>query len=62
MAQGIWLFVAEREDKWKVSAICSCCGKTIDKAFKYIDEKHQEDFARDNLYCKKCGAKMEMNK
>lgn len=56
--QGEWLFIAERKDKWKTSAVCSCCKKKVATDFKFVYENHQEYFKKENPYCCKCGAKM----
>ena len=59
MKQGKWLFVPETRDKLKTSVICSCCRKKIETEFKYLIVVHQENFKRENPYCRKCGANME---
>ena len=58
MKQGEWLFENNKHDRLRVDVICSCCKARLEGEFKYLIVTHQDNFKRENPYCRKCGAKM----
>ena len=59
---GQWIFQTYEYMPWCTKAICSSCKQTIANNADLSQDWGKRLFLKDNLFCAKCGAKMEGGK
>ena len=56
---GQWIFQTYEYMPWCTKAICSSCKQTIANNADLSQDWGKRLFLKDNLFCAKCGAKMD---
>ena len=56
---GRWIFQEYEYMPWCTKAICSSCKQTIANNVDLSQDWGKRFFLKDNLFCAKCGAKMD---
>lgn len=56
---GRWIFQTYEYMPWCTKAICSSCKQTIANNVDLSQDWGKRLFLKDNLFCAKCGAKMD---
>ena len=56
---GQWIFQVDDRMTWCTRAICSSCKQTVELKAELTQDWGKRIFLKDNLFCAKCGAKMD---
>lgn len=56
---GYWEFEVDDRLTWCTRAICSSCKQTVELTRELTQDWGKKLFLKDNLFCAKCGAKMD---
>ena len=56
---GHWEFEVDDRLTWCTRAICSSCKQTVELTRELTQDWGKRIFLKDNLFCAKCGAKMD---
>ena len=56
---GRWIFKEYDKMPWCTQAICSECGAVVENNSSLTTKGGEKHFVKDNLHCRKCGARMD---